>query len=200
MIKINLLPYREIKRQEKRQHFYAVLAIVVILALLAALAVYLFLEGEISSQEARNTRLVNINRELDKEIAEIKELEARKQDLISRKNVIESLQKDRGNAVHLLTTLVRQVPEGIYLRTIKQVDKKITITGYAQNNARITMLIKNLGGSDKKPDESDKSFLERTELVESKAVLLDKRRLYEFTLNTYIKTPKKPAAEAGDAQ
>ena len=131
---------------------------------------------------------------LDKDIAEIKRLRGQIDALLARKQVIESLQGHRAEPVLLLNELVRQTPEGVYLRSIKQAGLKVTLIGYAQSNARVSMLMRNLDGSE---------FLSQPQLVEIKVANLkemDDRRVSEFTLDIMIDRPKetdKVAAKGG---
>lgn len=177
MIRVNLLPHREEKRKARRQQFYALGGLVVVLALVIWLLGYTLINGLISSQEANNAFLKKEIAELDKQIDEIKKIKEQTNALISRKQVIESLQANRAETVYLFNELARQVPAGIYLRSIKQAGDKITLNGYSQSSARVSTLMRNL-------DESP--LLERPELVEVKAATVDKRRLNEFTLNVYF--------------
>lgn len=186
MIRINLLPHREEARKAKRQQFYTMLGMVAALGALIVFFVYSIIAGYISSQEETNAFLKKEIAVLDKQIDQIKRLKEQTQSLLARKQVIESLQRDRGEAVHLLSELVRQVPEGVYLKSLKQDGLKINLTGYAQSSARVSSLMRNLEAS---------PWMERPELIEVKATMLDKRRLNEFNLNITV-TRVKPE-EAG---
>jgi type IV pilus assembly protein PilN len=182
MIRINLLPHREEARKARRQQFYAMLGIVSALGAVIVFFVYSVIAGYIGSQEEKNDFLKKEIAVLDKQIDQIKRLKEQTQALLARKQVIESLQRDRGEAVHLLSELVKQVPEGIYLKSLKQEGVKINLTGYAQSSARVSTLMRNLDAS---------PWMERPELIEVKAATVDKRRLNEFTLNITV-TRAKP--------
>lgn len=182
MIRINLLPHREETRKAKRQQFYALVGMVLMLGALIVFFVYTIIGSYISSQEEKNAFLKQEIAVLDKQINEIKRLKEQTQALLARKQVIESLQRDRGETVHLLSELVRQVPEGVYLKSLKQDGLKINLTGYAQSGARVSTLMRNLDAS---------PWLEQPQLVEVKAITVDKRRLNEFTLNITL-TRTKP--------
>lgn len=189
MIRVNLLPHREEKRKARRQQFYALAGLVLVLALVIWLLGYTLINGLISSQEQKNAFLKKEIAELDKQIDEIKKIKEQTNALISRKQVIESLQANRAETVYLFNELARQVPAGIYLRSIKQAGDKITLNGYSQSSARVSTLMRNL---------DDSPLLERPELVEVKATMIDKRRLNEFILNVYFTRQtadeaKKPA-------
>jgi type IV pilus assembly protein PilN len=105
--------------------------------------------------------------------------------LLSRKQIIESLQRDRAEAVRLLSELVKQVPEGVYLRSVKQDGQKISLGGYAQSNARVSTLMRNIETS---------PWLEKPQLIEIKAAMVEKRRLNEFSLNASLKREQDPDA------
>jgi type IV pilus assembly protein PilN len=178
MIRINLLPHREEKRKARRQQFYGLLVLVSVLAGLIVFLTYSIIDGYITSQEARNSFLKSEIAALDKQIDEIKKLKEQTQALLARKQIIESLQRDRAEAVRLLSELVKQMPEGVYLRSIKQENAKISLVGYAQSSARVSTLMRNIEAS---------PWLERPQLVEIKAVQVEKRRLNEFSLFAFLK-------------
>jgi type IV pilus assembly protein PilN len=177
MIRINLLPHREAARKAKRQQFYAMLAGAVALGALVVFLGYTIINGYISSQVETNDYLKREIAVLDKQIAEIKRLKEQTQALLARKQIIEDLQRDRGETVYLLTELVKQVPEGIYLKSLKQEGQKVNVTGYAQSNARVSALMRNLEAS---------PWLERPQLIEVKAVVLNGRRSNEFAMNFWL--------------
>lgn len=120
---------------------------------------------------------------LDKQIDQIKRLKEQTQALLARKQIIESLQRDRAEAVRLLSELVKQMPEGVYVRAVKQEGAKITLTGYAQSSARVSTLMRNIESS---------PWLEKPLLIEIKAVTVDKRRLNEFSMNAVLKRAPLP--------
>lgn len=188
MIRINLLPHREEKRKARRQQFYVLSGVVVALAGLVVFLVYSVIGGYISTQEERNAFLKKEIALLDKQIAEIKRLQEQTQALLSRKQIIESLQGDRAEAVHLLNEMVKQVPEGIYLKSLKQNGRTIQMVGYTQSNARVSTLMRNLEAS---------PWVEQPKLLEIKAVTLDKRRVSEFSLNATLTRAPATAAEKG---
>jgi type IV pilus assembly protein PilN len=135
--------------------------------------VYSVLGGYVSEQESKNAFLKKEIALLDARIDQIKRLREQTQALLSRKEVIESLQSDRSEAVHLLNELTKSVPEGVYLKSIKQEGRKVTLSGYAQSNSRVSSLMRNLEGS---------QWIQSPQLLEIKAVTVDKRRLNEFIL------------------
>lgn len=194
MIRINLLPHREEKRKALRQQFYALSGLVAVLAGLVWFVGFGYLGSAIDVQSRKNDFLKSEIAVLDKQIEEIKKLKEQTESLLARKRVIESLQANRSETVHLFNELARQLPEGTYLRSIKQEGQKITLVGYAQSNARVSTLMHNL-------DESP--VLERPVLVEIRAADVGKRRMSEFNLAIHFtrqtnendgkpKTAKKP--------
>jgi len=177
MIRINLLPHREAKRKARRQQFYVLLGLMSVLAAVIWFLGFSLINRQIAVQTETNEFLKREISSLDKEIDEIKKIQEQTNALLSRKRVIEALQANRTETVHLFNELAKQVPEGIYLRTLVQTGQRIAITGYAQSNARITTLMNNL-------DESP--LLEGSTLVETKAETVANRRLNAFSITTMI--------------
>ncbi|HPT50345.1 MAG TPA: PilN domain-containing protein [Accumulibacter sp.] len=178
MIRINLLPHREEKRKARRQQFFALLGLVTVLASLIVFLIYSIIGGYIAAQEARNDFLKKEIAVLDKQIDQIKKLKEQSDALMERKRIIESLQRDRAEAVRLLSELAKQMPEGVYVRSLKQEGQKIFLNGFAQSSARVSTLMRNIEAS---------PWLEKPVLVEIKAAAVDKRRLNEFSLNLSLK-------------
>lgn len=174
MIKINLLPHREEARKARRQQFFVLAGLVVMLGGLLVFAGYTVIDGYVQHQESKNQFLKKEIAFLDKQVDEIKELKEKIQSLVDRKNAIESLQKDRGETVFLLTELVQRTPEGVYLKTLKQNGLQITLSGYAQSNSRVSNFMRNLDAVEN---------MGPPRLIESKAILLGGRRLFEFSLD-----------------
>ncbi|MBI5108591.1 MAG: PilN domain-containing protein [Rhodocyclales bacterium] len=177
MIRINLLPHREEKRKARRQQFYVMLGLVSVLAAVIWFLGFSVINREINVQNEKNEFLKREIASLDKEIAEIKKIQEQTNALLARKRVIEALQANRTETVHLFNELAKQVPEGIYLRTLIQTGNRITLTGVAQSNARITTLMNNL-------DESP--LLESSTLVETRSEVVNNRRLNAFSVTTVI--------------
>jgi type IV pilus assembly protein PilN len=189
VIRINLLPHREEKRKARREQFYALSGLMLVLGGVIWFLGFTVINGYISSQESKNAFLKSEIAVLDKQIDEIKKLKEQTEALLARKQVIESLQANRAETVYLFNELARQVPAGIYLRSVKQTGLKVALNGYSQSSARVSTLMRNL-------DESP--LLEKPQLVEIKAATVGKRRLAEFTLNIDITrqtadSSKKPA-------
>jgi type IV pilus assembly protein PilN len=204
-MRINLLPHREQKRQARQRQFVSLTIALAILGVAIVALVHAVLAARIDNQNSRNALLRTKIAELDAQNKEIDKLRDQIQQVLARKQVVETLQANRNEAVHLLDQLVRQLPEGIYLRSVKQTDKKVTIVGYAQSNARVSTLMRNIEGS---------PWLEKPELVEIKLVSIpvqgrtEPQRLNEFTLNFQIRrttpeltpgAPGQPPAKGGKA-
>lgn len=187
MIRINLLPHREEKRKALRQQFFALSGLVGILAILIIVLVHGVISGYIGQQEGKNEFLKKEIAVLDKDIDEIKRLKEQTSALLSRKGVIESLQSSRAETVLLFNELARQVPAGIYLKTLRQTGSKINLTGVAQSNARVSTLMRNLEASPQ---------MERPDLIEIKAVNIGNRRYAEF--NLFVDISKTQPATASD--
>jgi len=184
MAQINLLPHRELRRAQRRREFY----VMAILAFAAA-AVIVFvggviISGAIESQTERNNFIKVENTKLDAQIKEIADLKQDIESLKARQEAVEDLQGDRNIPVHLLDELVKQVPEGIYLTSVKEASNlRVTLVGYAQSNDRVSEMLRNLS--------THSEWLETPELVEIKAATAgtDKRRVYQFTMNVSLKRP-----------
>ena len=188
MIRINLLPHREAKRKARRQQFYVLLGLVSVLAGLIWFLGFSIISRQIAAQNEKNEFLKREIASPDKEITEIKKIQDQTNALLARKRVIEALQANRTETVHLFNELAKQVPEGIYLRTLTQTGPKIALAGYAQSNARITTLMNNL-------DESP--LLENSALVETKAETVANRRLNAFSITTMITRQTTAAGKPG---
>ena len=190
MILINLLPHREERRKRARQYFFVLAGGTALVGLLLVGAMHTFYQRQIDTQNDRNGFLKGEIAKLDQEIAEIDSLKAEIAALLARKNVIETLQRDRAQTVRLLDELVRQMPEGVYLNKLTQRGLRVDVIGYAQSNARVSTLMRNVESS---------PWLERPVLVEVKAANVDKRRVSEFSMFLFLKravdpAPAKPAA------
>lgn len=183
MIRINLLPHRQIRRAERQRQFTLM---IVAAAVAAAVIVFLgqtFIVAETDSQNSRNARLNEAIVKLDKQIEEIKQLKDKIQEVLERKQVVENLQSNRSQAVGILDELTRQLPEGMYLSSIKQQGPTITLEGIADTNARVATLVRNLSGS---------QWLESPALVEIKAIQVNNLKANNFILTVKLKVQKPP--------
>ena len=189
MIRINLLPHREERRKAQRKHLAILAGMVAALAIGLVVLVHGVIAGYIAVQSDRNEFLKKENARLDVEIDEIKKLKEEIAALLARKQVIERLQSDRAQSVYLLEQLVRQIPDGVYLKTVKQQGTRVNLVGYAQSNARVSTLMRNISSS---------PYLENPDLVEIKSTAVNNKRVAEFTLNLSLKRQQSDdAAKAG---
>lgn len=182
MIRINLLPHREVRRKQQQQQFFILLAFVIVVGGAVWFVVRSYLDEQLETQQARNKYLQDEIVKLDKQIAEIQKLKEQTAALLARKRVVETLQGNRAEVVHLLDQLVRQLPEGVYLKAVKQSGSRVTITGLTQSQARVSTLMRNLESS---------PHLENPSLVEIKAVQqANRQRINEFIMNISITRAK----------
>jgi type IV pilus assembly protein PilN len=167
-----------------------VTAVVGALVVLLAGAV---IANKISAQTQRNEYIKTENKKLDEEIKEIATLKAEIESLKARQQAVEDLQGDRNQPVYLMDELVKQVPEGVYLRAFKQEGQRVVLNGYAQSNERVSELLRNLG--------NNSSWLERPDLIEIRAANIgqgkDAKRVFDFTVNVGIKRPRDNDQLAG---
>ena len=191
--RINLLPHRELRRERRKKDFVGLAVLTVIATAGVAFLVAMTIDQQIGTQQARNQFIQNENAKLDVQIKEIATLRAEINSLKARQGAVENLQSDRTTPVHLLDELVKQVPDGIFLTQIKQVDRRVTLVGLAQSNERVSELLRNLA--------NETVWIERPELIEIKSrplnpqqVTRDKegRIVYEFSMIASIKVPEAP--------
>lgn len=147
MAHINLLPWREERRKEQLRQFLTLMGLSVVLVILIILAVHLQYNRMINAQEARNQYLKNQITAVEKQIREINNISKEKKRLLARMEVIQQLQRDRPGIVHLFDQMVKVIPEGIYLKSLKQSGKKLTLMGIAQSNARVSAYMRNIDAS-----------------------------------------------------
>ena len=193
MIRINLLPHREEKRRLRQKQFAAFAVITAFIGIAVAAVVWFFLDQQVSQQQANVAFMKNEISKLDKEIEEIRKIREETASLLAKKQVVEGLQSNRSEPVQLLDQLLRQLPEGVYLKAVKQLGTKVGVTGYAQSNARVSTLMRNLGAS---------PYLENPELIEIKAVPAPgnpNQRVNEFLMNISIKRAKADDGKATKA-
>jgi type IV pilus assembly protein PilN len=148
MPRINLLPWREEQRKERKLGFLVALGGGTLAAAVAAGAAYLMFGSLIAAQDSRNEMLRAEIRQLDKQIEEINNLESSKQKFIARMEIIEKLQRSRPEIVHVFDEIVRQLPDGVYLTGVKQQDKRLKFEGVAQSSTRVSTFMRNIDGSE----------------------------------------------------
>ena len=185
MIRVNLLPHRQIKRAAKQREF----GLMGLMAAGAACAVvflgWQFLSSQNNTQLERNSRLEKANADLDKQIADIKDLKDQINNVLERKRVVENLQTNRSQAVVILDELTRQLPEGVYLKSIKQSGNIITLEGVADTNARVATLVRNLSVS---------NWMESPNLVVINAATVNNIKQNDFTVTVSLKVQKAEEA------
>jgi type IV pilus assembly protein PilN len=147
MPRINLLPHRESARKERKLKFFVALAVAGGLGIFTAGALYLLYGSMIESQQHRNDLLRAEIKKLDKQIEEINDLESAKQKFIARMEIIEKLQRSRPEIVHVFDTIVRTLPEGVYLTSVEQTATRLKFQGVAQSSTRVSTFMRNLDGS-----------------------------------------------------
>jgi type IV pilus assembly protein PilN len=187
MPRINLLPWREAERKRKRQEFGVGAVGALIFAGLIAAGVNWQMQGAIDNQVERNEYLKAEIANLDKQIAEILELEQQKERLKARIDVIERLERSRPEVVHLFDQIVRTLPDGVHLTTVKQTDRQIQLKGVAQSSTRVATYMRNIEASEWLGSPS-------VDIIETKGAA---DAGAEFTLNVPQENPQLPAGDAG---
>ena len=196
MILINLLPHREMARKRARQLFNTSLGLSALLGALLAAGVYLWYQNEISNQQGRNEFLTREIKKLDDEIKEVATLQEEIAALKARQQAVEDLQADRNLPVHLLNESVMQLPDGIYLKSIKQENQNVLLSGVAQSNERVSELLRNLSRRSE--------WVSKPELIEIVASNLalsprEQRRVYNFTVRVQLQRASDAQAAASAA-
>lgn len=189
MARINLLPWRVERRKLRKKEFLTMLGLSAAAGVVLWFLINMYYNNQISGQNDRNAYLHDQITQVDKQITEIDQLDKKKAKLLARKQVIEQLQANRSQMVHLFDSLVRTIPDGVILTSIKQEGDKLTLEGRSQSNARVSTYMRNLEGSGwmSKPDLS---------IIEAKAG--DPALPYTFTLSVMLVNPNAPKDENGD--
>jgi type IV pilus assembly protein PilN len=198
MIRINLLPHREEKRKQKKAAFVALMVFGAIVGAGVVLMVGTYNAHRISVQNERNRVIGSAIKELDKKIVEIASLKQEIEALKARQQAVEDLQGDRNQPVYLMDELVKQTPQGVYLKSFKQDGQKVALNGYAQSQERVSELLRNLAGAS--------PWLERPDLIEVRSSILQQgktagKKVVEFSMTVGIKRPRdkdKNADKSGD--
>ena len=196
MIRVNLLPHRAEKRRARQIQFMVLSAISLVLGMLIVGFVHVAISTQISYQERRNNYLKQQVAVLDKQIEEIKKLREQTQSLLARKTVVENLQSTRSDVVHLIDQMLRILPDGVYLKSLKHSGYKINVVGYAQSNARVSTLMRSI---------EDSPWLESPTLIEihastvGGAVAGSGARVSEFSLSFNLTKSAAPATSSAPA-
>jgi len=196
VILINLLPHREAARKRRREAFFVTLGVAALIGILICFAMYSWYLAQIENQRGRNNFLQTAITHLDEQIKDIAALQAEISSLKARQNAVEDLQGNRNMPVYLLSELVKQLPDGVYINSLKQENQTVLISGVAQSNERVSELLRNLANSS--------PWLTKPELVEITAGTValssrDQRRVANFSMRLEIKRAsdqQTPAASA----
>ena len=196
MILINLLPHREAARKRRRDVFYVALGLSALAGVLICSIAYSWYLTQTESQRGRNTFLQSEIKRLDEQIKDIATLQAEINSLKARQTAVEDLQGNRNLPVYLLSELVQQLPDGVYLNSLKQENQTVLVTGIAQSNERVSELLRNISNHSK--------WLSKPELVEITAGLVmlsprDQRRVSNFSMRMQINRvsdQKEPGSSA----
>jgi type IV pilus assembly protein PilN len=201
MIRINLLPHREMRREKRKKDYVTSMVIAGIAGAVLVFAGGVLINQQIDAQTERNSYIKASIAKLDLEIAEIKALEEAISSLKARQTAVENLQSDRTIPVHLFDELVKLMPEGVFLDRLEQTELKVSLKGLAQSNERVAELLRNL--SDRSEWMESPNLDEIKELIvrdpNSSARTGDVRRAYEFTLNVLVKRRGAAGAKPGTA-
>lgn len=190
MPRINLLPWREELRRQRRTEYLSILGACALAAAGVWFAIHMYFNALIEQQQRRNSFLSAEIKLLDKKIAEIKALEKEKENLIARMKAIETLQTSRPIVVHLFDELVSTLPDGVYLTSINQSGENVTVKGVAQSNARVSNYMRNVEASEWERDP-------KLSIIQSKSQ--DGKRTAEFTL-TFKQDKTKTSASEDEEQ
>lgn len=183
MILINLLPHREAARKRKREFFFATLAVSAVIGGVIAGVIFLWFQAQISTQQNQNAFLQTEIKRLEGQIKDIASLQSEIAALRARQQAVEDLQADRNLPVHLLNEMVRQLPDGVYITSLKQSNQSVNILGVAQSNERVSELLRNLA--------NNSDWLTRPELVEIIAATVplgprEQRRVSNFNIRVQL--------------
>lgn len=187
-IRINLLPHRELKRAARRRQMNVLLGIAVVIGVLSVALGHTVISAKKSAQEERNTFLTQEIEKLDAQIVEIKKIREQTQALLERKQVVETLQSNRTEVVHLFDQMIRLLPDGLYLKSFKQTGDEVSIGGYTQSSARVSTLMRSL---------EESPWFEQPRLIEIKAATVNNLRANEFLLS--VKQTKQQTENDTDA-
>jgi type IV pilus assembly protein PilN len=188
MARINLLPWRAERRKQRQQEFMGLLAVSAVVAIVVSLMIVLFYKGQIEGQQHRNQYLQSQIDQVNEQIKEIDELDKKKARLLRRKEVIEELQASRSQMVHLFDELVRPIPDGLRLNSIKQQGNELSLEGFAQSNARVSTYMRNLQVS---------GWMTKPELSIIEVQEKDPGLPYAFSLKVTLQNPQDSEANNG---
>ena len=196
MILVNLLPHREAARKRKRESFFVSLGLAALIGLLICGAIYSWYQTQIANQQFKNTVLKTATKKLEEQIKDIATLQAEIAGLRARQGAVEELQGNRNLPVYLLTELVKQLPDGVYISSMKQDNQNVLIAGVAQSNERVSELLRNLS--------NNSEWLSKPELIEITAATValsarDQRRVANFSMRIALKRVTDPSKSPASA-
>lgn len=191
MIRINLLPYREIRYAARLRQFLVLMGGVLLIGVGLVILVSMGIKVRSSSQHSRNDYLTSEIAKLDKKIGEIKNLKQQTKEMLAHKQLVESLQTNRSDAAHLLDQLARLMPDGVYLESVDQHGETVNLQGFAQSGARVSTLMNNLNGS---------PWLTHASLIEIKAATVQNMPAYAFSLHVNTTSNKVEAEHKIDTK
>ncbi len=192
MAKINLLPWRAQVRKQREREFYIMLGGAFVAGLLAVLLWVYWMDMRIDNQDARNNYLTQQSKELDGKLEEIKKLEQTKSALLTRKQIIEQVQANRSQMVHLFDEMVKTIPDGARLNSMKQGGDTLTLEGFAQSNASVASYMRNLDNS---------PWLTHSDLQKTEAAKAgEKRDRFSFGLTVKLTDPDTKAKAKAEAE
>lgn len=196
MILVNLLPHREAARKRKREAFFVSLAIAALIGGLICGGIYSWYKGKISDQQGKNAVLKAETKKLEEQIKDIATLQAEIAGLRARQGAVEELQGNRNLPVYLLSELVKQLPDGVYITSMKQENQNVLIAGVAQSNERVSELLRNL--------TNNSQWLSKPDLIEITAASIaltprDQRRVANFSMRVALKRVVDPAKSPASA-
>ena len=177
MIRINLLPHREIQRTARRRQFGLTTAAIAGVAIILITLIHIWLATRLHNQLERNTYLEQINNQLDQQIGKIRKLKNERAKVLARKKIIESLEEKRSRVVHMLNDIPRLIPAGVYLTSLKQTNITVTLNGMASSNSKVADFMRNLGKSE---------FFSTPTLIQTQLAPGTGPRLIAFSLNVKI--------------
>lgn len=189
MILINLLPHREAARKRRKEIFFITLGLAALAGVLVCSVMYSWYLTQIEGQRGRNTFLKAEVTRLDEQIKDIATLQSEITSLKARQSAVEDLQGNRNLPVYLLSELVKQLPDGVYITSLKQESQTVLITGVAQSNERVSELLRNFA--------NNSPWLSKPELVEITAGTValsqrDQRRVSNFSMRVEIQRASSP--------
>lgn len=199
MARINLLPWRAERRAQRQREFYGMLGLAAIAGVLLSILIWFHYSQQVAGQKARNQFLTAEIAKVEQQNEEIKALDRQKERLLARKQVIEQLQADRSQMVHLFDSLVRTIPDGVVLRSIKQEGEILTLEGRAQSNARVSAYMRNLEGSGWMT-QPDLSIIEAKSEDAKGGAPVGRALPYAFSLKVQLATPDPDAAPTTEGE